>query len=65
MVDLRVFKGRLGVSQGYSVGHLHSFGHTTDGELFYWWVHYGPIDVTASSWIVPGTIEPHKEDEDD
>lgn len=40
------------------------------GRLFHWvfeWdpstgfccdrVNYGPIDVTASTWIVPGTIE--------
>jgi hypothetical protein len=50
------------------------------GRLFHWvfeWdpqtgfmadrINYGPIDVTASSWIVPGTIseeEPYSEEED-
>jgi hypothetical protein len=51
------------------------------GRLFHWVfeydpaagfsadrINYGPIDVTASSWIVPGTIEeeePELEDYDD
>lgn len=51
------------------------------GRLFHWvfeWdqstgfcadrVNYGPIDCTASSWIVPGTIEeeePEEEEEPD
>jgi hypothetical protein len=52
------------------------------GRLFHWvfeWdpqtgfmadrINYGPIDVTACSWIVPGTIseeeEPGLEDYDD
>jgi hypothetical protein len=50
------------------------------GRLFHWvfeWdretgfmadrINYGPIDVTACSWIVPGTIseeEPEPEDDD-
>jgi hypothetical protein len=50
------------------------------GRLFHWvfeWdpptgfscdrINYGPIDVTASTWIVPGTIleeEPYSDEED-
>jgi hypothetical protein len=50
------------------------------GRLFHWVfefdpptgfscdrINYGPIDVTASSWIVPNTIleeEPYSEEED-
>jgi hypothetical protein len=55
--------------------------HPRYGRLFHWvfeWdpasgfsadrINYGPIDVTASSWIVPGTIEeeePEEEEEPD
>jgi hypothetical protein len=35
---------------------LHSFGFDSDGEHDFFFVNYGPIDVTFSSWIVPGTI---------
>jgi hypothetical protein len=48
------------------------------GRLFHWVfeydpaagfsadrINYGPIDTTASSWIVPGTIEEEEPEEDE
>jgi hypothetical protein len=35
---------------------FHSFGSDSTGDEAFFFVNYGPIDVTASSWIVPGTI---------
>jgi UDP:flavonoid glycosyltransferase YjiC (YdhE family) len=51
---------------------------TRYGRLFHWVfeydpdagfsadrINYGPIDVTASSWIVPGTIEEEEPEEEE
>lgn len=35
---------------------FHSFGFDSTGEEAFFFVNYGPIDVTSSSWIVPGTM---------
>lgn len=44
-------------SRGYYVGQLHSFVlDWDDGDISCFRVNYGPIGVTASSWIVPETI---------
>lgn len=33
----------------------HSFGYTHVGNDWYMWVNYGPMNVTGSLWIIPGT----------
>lgn len=47
------------------VTRFHSFGLEWDDDAGGWYcyrVNYGPIDVTASSWIVPGTIHDEPEE---
>jgi hypothetical protein len=45
--------------EGAHVGPWHMVGYTADTEDCYFWVDYGPPDsLTASTLIVPGTIEP-------
>jgi hypothetical protein len=46
----------------YFVSQWCSYGFDGRDEQVFDFINYGPIDVTASSWIIPGTIADRDEE---